>query len=153
MIGKGGGLPWRIPADLKRFKALTMGGVLVMGRKTWDEVGRPLPGRRTIVVTRNRAFRAAGAEVAPSLEAALATAAGWDVPEVFVVGGGEIYAQALPIADVLDLTAIEADVEGDTRFPAFDESAWRLVSEERLEAGDGSPFALAFRRYERAARG
>jgi dihydrofolate reductase len=138
VIGRSGDLAVRIPEDLRRFKALTMGHTLVMGRKTWDSIGRALPGRRTIVVTRQPDWSAPGADVAPSVRAALELASG----EVFVVGGGEIYDQTLDVADRLELTEIDAAPDGDTYFPAFDRAAW--VEVER-EAGDGFDFV----RYER----
>jgi dihydrofolate reductase len=138
VIGRSGDLAVRIPEDLRRFKALTMGHTLVMGRKTWESIGRALPGRRTIVVTRQPDWSAPGAQVAPSVLAALELASG----EVFVVGGGEIYGQTLDLADRLELTEIEAAPDGDTYFPAFDRAAWLEVLRE---AGDGYDFV----RYER----
>lgn len=127
-IGRGGTMPWHLPADLKRFKRTTLGAPMVMGRRTWDSIGRPLPGRRSIVVTRNPGWRAEGAETAGSLSAALALAG--PVPQVFVIGGAQIYAEALPLADRLELTEIDADVEGDTFFPPWDRAAFVLESSE-----------------------
>jgi dihydrofolate reductase len=150
VIGAGNTLPWRLPADLKRFKQLTMGHVLVMGRKTWDSIGRALPGRTTIVVTRQAGWRAEGAEVAGSLDEALARANG---REVFVAGGAEIYAQALPRADRLHLTRIEGDFEGDVRFPAVDFTRFRLIDRERHEADGAFPHAYEFQTYEAARSG
>jgi dihydrofolate reductase len=147
VIGAAGGLPWRLPEDLKRFKALTMGHPIIMGRRTWTSIGRALPGRRNIVVTRQRGFVAPGAEVAASLEAAIALCA--DAPIVFVIGGAELYAAALPIADALELTEIDAPFQGDTLFPRFDRSAWREVRREPQRSADGLKFD--FVRYERAA--
>ncbi len=140
VIGRSGDLAVRIPEDLRRFKALTMGHTLVMGRKTWDSIGRALPGRRTIVVTRQPSWAAPGAEVAGSVEAALALAAG---SEVFVVGGGEVYAQVLDRADALELTEVDASPDGDTYFPPLDRTAWAEVTREPHEG-------FAFVRYERA---
>jgi dihydrofolate reductase len=139
VIGRDGDLAVRIPEDLRRFKAMTMGHTLVMGRKTWDSIGRALPGRRTIVVTRQRDWAAEGADVAPSVPAALALASG----PVFVVGGGEIYGQTLDLADALELTEVDTAAEGDTYFPPFDREAWAEVSRQ---PGPGFDFV----RYERA---
>ncbi|MEA3199618.1 MAG: dihydrofolate reductase [Thermoplasmata archaeon] len=139
VIGQGGKMPWHLSDDLKRFKALTMGHPIVLGRKTWDSLGRPLPGRTNIVVSRS-ASGLAGATVVRSLDEALATCAG--ASDVFVIGGGEIYREALPRADVLDLTRIDREYEGDTRFPDWDRSAWRETAREEREG-------YAFVTYER----
>ena len=127
-IGRDNALLWRLPEDLKFFKRTTLGCPVIMGRKTWDSIGRPLPGRRNIVITRNRGWRAEGAEVFHDLDSALAATA--DTPKVFVIGGGELYAQALPLADELVLTEVDADFEGDTFFPHWDRSAFTEVSRE-----------------------
>jgi dihydrofolate reductase len=143
VIGRDGGLPWRLPEDMARFRELTTGHPVVMGRRTWDSLPdrfRPLPGRRNIVVTRNPKWRAEGAERAASLEEALALAAGAD--RVFVVGGAQLYAAALPLADELYLTELELAVEGDTMFPAFERSAFREVARERRVAADGPAFSF-----------
>lgn len=150
VIGNAGDLPWRLPADLKRFKAITLGRPMVMGRKTYESIGRPLPGRRIIVVTRDAAWSAEGVETAPSLDAAVALAAERDGTEIVVAGGGEIYAQALPLADRLRLTWVEAEPDGDVRFPEFDRSEWHEVAREQHPAADGRP-AFAFVDYARAA--
>ena len=144
VIGVDGGLPWHLPDDLRRFKALTMGHVLVMGRRTYESIGRPLPGRTTIVVTRRPDWSAGADEVmrARDVPGALELAREID-DEVFVVGGGQIYEEALPLADRLDLTLVDQEPEGDTLFPDVDWSSWREV---RREPGDG----LAFVTYERA---
>jgi dihydrofolate reductase len=142
VIGRDGDLALRIPADLRRFKALTMGGTLVMGRKTWDSIGRALPGRRTIVITRQLGWTAAGADVADSVSRALGLAG---TGPVYVVGGGEIYAQTIDGADALELTEVEADPAGDVVFPAVDPAVW---SETEREPGEG----FAFVRYERSGR-
>jgi len=150
VIGRQNALPWRLPTDLRRFKALTMGHPVIMGRKTWDSIRKPLPGRRNIVVTRNAAFQPAGAERAGSLEAALTAAAnGPGGSEVFVVGGAEIYRLALPLADRIHLTLVRARPEGDAYFPLPDEQRWRLVSSESVPKGEGNEFAMEFRLYER----
>jgi dihydrofolate reductase len=124
VIGRDGGLPWRLSADLKRFKQLTMGHHLLMGRKTFESIGRLLPGRISVVITRLADYQAAGAVVAHSLEAARKLAA--DDPEVFIIGGGEIYRQALPQVDRIYLTRIHAQVEGDTYFPEIVDQEWTL---------------------------
>ncbi|MBK7396691.1 MAG: dihydrofolate reductase [Myxococcales bacterium] len=127
VIGKDGGLPWRLPEDLKHFRAVTTGHTIVMGRKTWDSIGRPLPHRRNVVVSRDPGLVLAGAEVAPNLEAALALA--WQTDdEPRVIGGATIYAAALPAATVLHLTEVDQEVEGDTFFPPFDRAAFDEVS-------------------------
>lgn len=145
VIGAGGGLPWRLPQDLQHFKRLTLGGTLIMGRRTWESIGRALPGRRSIVVTRRAGFAAPGAEVASSLEDALARCAGEKA--AFVVGGAELYRLALPLADTLFLTEIHRDFAGDVRFPEFDRSRWREAEREARRAPDGMRFD--FVRYER----
>lgn len=138
VIGRGGGMPWRLPRDLKRFRAITMGKPVIMGRRTWESLaGRPLDGRHNIIVTRNPEYRAPGADTALSLDDALAMARARGAEEACVIGGAEIYAAALPLADCLDLTRVLARIEGDARFPAFDESRWRAVSSEDFPAGEG----------------
>ena len=131
-IGKDGKVPWRIPEDLKHFKNVTMGHAIIMGRKTWDEVGRPLPGRRNLVVTKNPVLVLPGAEVFTSLEAAIAAARATDV-EPHVIGGSAIYAAAMPLATRIYLTEVHRNVEADTFFPPFDRSQWREVSRRPAE--------------------
>jgi dihydrofolate reductase len=147
VIGARGGLPWRLPEDLAFFKRTTMGHPIVMGRKTWDSIGRPLPGRRSIVVTRNRDFAAPGAEVVHDLDEALARSAGAD--EVFVIGGAELYAAALPRADRLLLTEIDADFDGDTFLPAPDPGRWTEAHREVHGPTAERPFAFAVADYRR----
>ena len=148
VIGRDGGLPWHLPADLKRFKRLTSGHQMVMGRRTWDSIGRrPLPGRPTIVVSRDPSFVAEGAQVARSVEEALELAAGAD--EVFIAGGEAIYRAALPVADRIYLTRVHACFDGDTHFPAFDANDWQVVVEERHEPDEKNPYAHTFLVYER----
>ena len=147
VIGIDNRLPWRLPADLKHFKALTMGHAVIMGRKTWESLPanfRPLPGRRNIVVTRDGGYSASGATVAASLPAAI-SAAGND--EAFVIGGAELYAAALPLADRLELTEIDASFEGDTWFPVIDPDRWRQAARETHR--DESGFDYAFVSYAR----
>lgn len=131
VIGRDGGLPWRLPEDLKHFRRITLGKPLVMGRKTFDSIGRPLPGRTSLVVTRNANWRPPGAEVCPDPDRALArareVAARDGVAEICVIGGGQIYAQTLAHADRLYLTEVALDVPGDTRFPVLNRAEWRTV--------------------------
>lgn len=134
VIGRDNQLPWRLPADLQHFKQLTMGKPIVMGRRTWASLGRPLPGRRNIVVTRDSAFHCEGCVVAHSIDEALAAAAGSE--EVMIIGGAELYAQTLPRADRLYLTQVMADVEGDVYFPGVDAADWVEV-ERRFCKADG----------------
>ena len=146
VIGRDGQLPWRLPADQKRFKALTMRHHIIMGRKTWESIGRSLPGRVSVVVTRNQAYAAAGAMVVASLSEALTRARG--DPEAFVIGGGELYREALPLADRIYLTELKDDHPGDAFFPALAEGEWRSVQREQHPAKGAEP-AWDFVVYER----
>jgi dihydrofolate reductase len=153
-IGRDGGLPWHLPADLKRFKALTMGKPIVMGRRTWDSIGRPLPGRRSLVVSRQPGLALDGAEVFESLDAALQAVAG--APEACVIGGAEIYRQALPRAEVVYLTRVHGSVQADTFLPALDAADWEEVAREDCPADDRHAYPCSFltlRRVSRAATG
>jgi dihydrofolate reductase len=141
-IGQGGGLPWHLPEDLKRFKALTMGKPILMGRRTWDSIGRPLPGRRSVVISRQPGLVIEGAEVHGSLEAALDAVA--DASEACVIGGAEIYRQALPRADVIHLTRVHATVEADTFFPLLDAAQWEEVAREDRAADERHAHAYSF---------
>jgi len=125
-IGINNTLPWRCPADLKHYKALTMGHHMIMGRKTFDSIGKPLPGRTTVVVTRNPELKIDGCIVTHSLNQAIAACTGDE--EIFIVGGAELYAQALPLADTIYLTEIQQDVSGDAHFPAFNQEQWREIA-------------------------
>lgn len=148
VIGRGGELVWHESEDQKHFRRVTMGCPVIMGRKTWDSLPprfRPLPGRRNLVVTRNPHWQAEGAERAGSLDEALALAAG--AAKVFVIGGAELYALALPRADELELTEIDAELEGDVFFPAWPRERFTLASTEARRASDGT--AYRFNRYER----
>ncbi|WP_207477430.1 dihydrofolate reductase [Arenibaculum pallidiluteum] len=151
-LGLDGRMPWHLPADLRHFRAATLGRPVVMGRKTFDSLGRPLPGRTNIVVTRNPEAEFEGALTAPSLDAALDLArkvARRDgVAEIAVIGGGEIYRQALPLADRVLLTEIDLDTAADTWFPALPPAEWRETAREPHPAEDGRP-AYAFVTYER----
>ncbi len=147
VIGRDGGLPWHLPDDLKHFKRLTLDHTIIMGRKTFDEVGRPLANRRNVVISRNPTFRPAGVTVVPSLNEALALGA--TESEVFVIGGGAIYQLALPRANRLYLTLVHADVEGDTYFPDFDEAAWAIEDESFHPADDRHQYSFTIRTYRR----
>ncbi|HUJ86880.1 MAG TPA: dihydrofolate reductase [Burkholderiales bacterium] len=146
VIGAWGKLPWYLPEDLQHFKALTYGHPVIMGRRTWHSLGKPLPGRDNVVVTRRQGYAAPGASVASSLESALALCA--DSPLVYVIGGAELYATALAGADVLLLTEIQRAFEGDARFPDFDRGAWRESARVARATADGLRYD--FVRYERA---
>ncbi|CAG0938869.1 dihydrofolate reductase [Gallionellaceae bacterium] len=146
-IGINNTLPWRCPEDLKHFKALTMGHHMIMGRKTFDSIGKPLPGRTTVVVTRNRELKIEGCIIAHSLEEAIAACAGDE--EIFIVGGGELYAQALPLADTLYITEIRQDVAGDAHFPEFDKNTWQEAARERRSQTEPQPLDYHFVTYRR----
>jgi dihydrofolate reductase len=148
VIGRGGTLPWHLPDDLRRFRTTTMGHVLVMGRRTCDSIGRALPGRRSIVLTRNPAFvPPPGVEVAADLDVALARVA--EAPRIFVIGGAAVYRAALPRARELLVTQVHARVDGDVRFPAVDWAAWTLAEEEAHPADDRHALPFSFRRFVR----
>ena len=149
VIGSDGDLPWHLPDDLRNFKRITTGKPIVMGRKTHESIGRALPARQNIIVTRDISYEAEGCDVAASPEEALALANGAD--EVMVIGGGEIYRVFLPLADRVYLTRVHADVDGDTFFPALDDAEWELVSTESHLADDRHAFAFDVMRYERKA--
>lgn len=147
VIGSNNDLPWRLPADWKRFKSLTMGHHLIMGRKTFESIGQPLPGRTTVVITRQTGYAPEGVLVAHSVEQALQTVGGDD--EVFIAGGAQIYQQMLPRADRMYLTSIDEQFEGDTDFPEFEESDWELISEEGHAPDEKNPYPYTFLIYER----
>ena len=149
VIGRGGRLPWRMPADLARFKRLTLGHTVLMGRRTWESLGRPLRGRRNVVLTRDASFAEPGCEVVHSVEEGRALADGGD--ELFVIGGASVYAAFLPFADRLLVTHIDADVPGDAVFPAIDPRAWRLVEETPGSVDAANPLPHRFVEYERIA--
>ena len=146
-IGINNTLPWRIPEDLKHFKKLTMGHHLIMGRKTFDSIGRPLPGRTTVVVSRDRNLKIDGCIVAHSLQDAIASCA--SDPQIFVVGGADVYAQALGLADTLLITEIQQEIAGDAWFPEFDRSEWLEVSREIHQQETPEPLEYHFVTYER----
>ena len=145
-IGVNNSLPWRCPEDLKHFKALTMGHHLIMGRKTFDSIGKPLPGRTTVVVSRDRNLKLEGCTVVNSLPEAIASCA--RDPQIFVVGGADIYAQTMGLADKLYITEIQKDVMGDAAFPEFDKSEWREVSREIRRQETPEPLEYHFVTYQ-----
>lgn len=154
VIGHEGGMPWKLSTDLRRFKASTMGNPIVMGRKTFESLGKPLPGRLNIVVTRDDGWSAEGARRAGSLDEALAIAddevhAMPDARQISVIGGGEIYRLALPLADRLEVTHVEAGPEGDTHFPTITPEVWVAVSEQDFPAGERDSHATRFVVYRR----
>lgn len=147
VIGAGNALPWRLPEDLKRFKSLTLGHPIIMGRKTWESLGRPLPGRANIVISRSADLVAPGCVVVGSLEASVAMAESAGADEAFIIGGAEIYAHALPVAHRLQLTEIDHDFAGDAYFPAVDPAQWSETARELHHAEAG--FDYSFVTYER----
>lgn len=150
VIGAAGDLPWRLSDDLKHFKATTLGKPIVMGRKTWDSIGRPLPGRQNIVVTRQVGLVAEGCDVVASLEDAVVAAG--DAEEIMIIGGSQIYSHALPLAARLYLTRVHAEIDGDAFFPEIDETEWRLIDDAHHEADERNQFDYSFRVYERTDR-
>jgi dihydrofolate reductase len=153
IIGSDGGMPWRLSADLKRFKALTLGKPVIMGRKTFQTIGKPLPGRPNVVITRDKGFSVEGVRTAHSLDEAIEIAATLveqgATPEICIIGGGEIYRQSLQIADRLYVTHIETEVEGDTSFPAIDPGLWEIKSELDIPAGEKDSYPTRFVTYDR----
>ncbi len=147
VIGKNNTLPWRLPADLRYFRQLTTGHPIIMGRKNYEDIGKPLPGRTNIVVTRQRAYTAPGCIVVNSVEQALNAAAAAD--EVFVIGGADIYRQTFDAADRLYITEIDAAIDGDTFFPEFDRSQWREVRREQHAPDELNPYPYSFVLLER----
>lgn len=151
VIGRGGQLPWHLSADLKRFKRLTMDHTIIMGRKTWESIGRPLPGRRMVVITRQYDYQAEGVTVARNFEDALALARAAGDTEAFIIGGAEIYRLALPLADRLYMTLVLAEVAGDTKFPEIDLETWARIDSESVEADADNEFPHLFYVFERCA--
>jgi dihydrofolate reductase len=151
LIGADQEMPWHLPADLKRFKAITMGKPIVMGRKTYETLGRPLPGRHNIILTHNREYQAEGCTVVHSIDEALEVTS--DATEVMIIGGGAIYRQFLPLASRLYLTLIDATFEGDTYFPAIDYEQWQIVSEEQHPQDERNPYPFRLLILERKNAG
>ncbi|MDL2408834.1 dihydrofolate reductase [Rhizobium calliandrae] len=153
IIGRDGDMPWRLSSDLKRFKAMTLGKPVIMGRKTFQSIGKPLPGRPNVVISRDPGFAAEGVETAHSLKEAIDVAGRLaeesGVDEICVIGGGEIYRQAISLADRLSITHVEAEVDGDTSFPAIDPALWQIESELAVPAGEKDNYPTRFVRYFR----
>ncbi len=148
VIGKDNDLPWRLPADLAYFKKVTMGHPIVMGRKTYESIGRPLPGRENIIITRNQNYSAEGCTVLHSLDD-VKKVIDDSTKEVFIIGGAEIFKEAFPIADKLYITHIDEAFEGDTYFPAFSDQEWKEVSREKGVKDEKNPYDYYFSVYER----
>ena len=148
-IGKDNRLPWRLSADLKRFKELTMGHHIVVGRRTFESIGKPLPGRQTIVVTRNETYQAEGCSTARSVDDALDLARARGETEVFICGGAEVYREAMPRANRMYVTDVHAEVEADTTFPEFDRSKWVERESSDREADETNQYATTFQVFER----
>ena len=146
-IGKDNQLMWHLPADLKHFKQVTMSKPVIMGRKTFESIGKLLPGRTNVVVTRQAGYTAPGCLVAGSLEEALGLVE--REPEVFIAGGGEIYRQAIPVTDRMYITIIEQDFDADTFFPEFNAGEWVIAEERRHEADEKNNYSMIFRTYDR----
>ncbi|MCJ7557076.1 MAG: type 3 dihydrofolate reductase [Gammaproteobacteria bacterium] len=142
VIGRDNALPWHLPADLRQFKTLTLGKPIIMGRKTYESIGRPLPGRQNIVLSRDTGFQAPGCDICTSLQQALVLAGNAD--EVMVIGGGALYEEVLVHADRIYLTEIHASIEGDTRFPEIDPARWREIARERHAADERNSLDYSF---------
>jgi dihydrofolate reductase len=151
VIGRGGQLPWRLSTDLQRFKRLTTGHTVLMGRKTWESILRPLPGRRMVVVTRQSDYCAECVEVVGRLDEAFQIARVSGDDEAFVIGGAEIYRQALPFTDRIYMTLVLAEIEGDTKFPEVDWDAWVRIDAESHEADNRNEYSTVFHVFERCA--
>ena len=153
VIGRGNTIPWRLKSDMQRLKAITLGKPVVMGRKTFESLPRPLPGRTNIVITRDKTYRASGAVVTNSFEQAQAVALGDALrrfaTEIAIIGGAEIDAQWMDAAEILDITEVHADIEGDTRFPAIDPAQWQEVARARHPAGPDDNFDFSYVTYRR----
>jgi dihydrofolate reductase len=149
VIGRDNALPWRLPADLRRFKALTMGKPMLMGRRTFESIGRALPGRMNLVLTRDRAWQAPGAVVVHSLDEAFAQAG--SAPELVVIGGAELFKLVLPVAERIYLTEVHAVIPGDTRFPELASAQWRELEQSAHAADADHPYAMTFSTLERRA--
>ncbi|HEY6333267.1 MAG TPA: dihydrofolate reductase [Blastocatellia bacterium] len=152
-IGYQGHLPWKLSADLKRFKQLTMGHHIIVGRKTFESIGRPLPGRQMIVITRNPAYRAEGAILVHSVESAIAVAHGRHEDEAFICGGSEVYSETIRFADRIYLTEVHARVDSDTFFPEFNPDEWVLEESSEHPADDKNEYPASFKKLSRASGG
>lgn len=147
VIGKNNQLPWHLPADLKHFKQITMGKPIIMGRKTFDSIGKPLPGRRNMIISRDKQLFVEGCEVFNSIDDALSAVK--NEPEVMIIGGANLYAQTMSRAKCIYLTLIDAEIEGDTFFPELNQE-WKLVSEEKFSADEKNLYPYCFQCYEKA---
>jgi dihydrofolate reductase len=147
VIGRDNGIPWHLPNELQLFKRITMGHHIVMGRRTWESIGRLLPGRTTVIVTRQLDYVAPGAVVVPSLAAAIAACG--DDPDIFVIGGAQLYQSALPMTDRIYLTVVDAEIDGDTRMPEFDISRWRETESQSFPADERHAYAYRLALLER----
>jgi dihydrofolate reductase len=146
VIGANGDMPWHLPADLQHFKKLTSGGAIVMGRRTWESIGRPLPNRKNIIVTRQDGFRADGATVVHSLDEAVQAASG---KKLFIIGGGEIYKSSLDRATLLHITRIHTTIDGDTYFPEVDTSSWKLCASTNRPSDSNNCHSMTFESWSR----
>ena len=149
-IGKEGGLPWRLSSDLRRFKEITMGHHLIAGRKTFESIGMPLPGRQTIIVTRNQEYEAPGCSVVHSLDEAIELARSRGETEAFIIGGGQIYQEALPLADRIYLTQVHASVAADTFFPEWNPHEWKLEQSTSTPVDEKNRYACTFKVLSRS---
>lgn len=147
VLGMNNRLPWHLPADLAYFKQLTVGKPVVMGRKTFESIGKPLPNRQNFVITRQKNYTSTGVFIYSSLESVLAALK--DAPEIMIIGGADIYRQAIPLANRMYLTFVDCECEGDTFFPVWDEQAWRLLSEETCLPDEKNQYAFTRRIFER----
>lgn len=149
VIGKDNKIPWHLPADLKYFKRTTINHHIILGRKCYESIGRPLPKRTNIIITRNKAFEAEGCVIVNSIEAALEYSRNQDQSEVFIVGGGQIYEQSMELWDRLYLTEVETEVDGDIYFPKIDDKQWIIINEKYHMANENNPHNYTFKVYER----
>lgn len=150
-IGAENKLPWKLSADLKRFRELTMGHHIVMGRKTYESIGKPLPGRQTIIITRNSDYKVEGGDVVHSIEDAIRLAEPRSESELFICGGGEIYSQSLDLADKMYLTFVDAEVETDTRFPEWNKDEWDEIKSEHYIADEKNQYSFDFKLFHKSS--
>ncbi len=149
VIGRNGELPWHLSSDLRRFKEITLGHPILMGRRTHESIGRPLPGRNNLVVSRQRDYAPDGVQVVPSIGQGMMLAAALGAEELFIIGGAEVYAEALPQADRLYITEVHAEVEGDVLWPPHNEAEWKEVERDEREPAEGDEHPFTFRVLER----
>jgi dihydrofolate reductase len=149
VIGKDNKLPWHLPRDMKYFKNITWAMPVIMGRKSFESLGKPLKGRRNIVITRNKDWKAEGVEIVPSIDQAITLAAQTDAKEIFITGGAEIFHAALPSADRIYLTLVHSNLDGDAFFPEIKKDEWKMVSNKECEPDEKNAYALSFQVWER----